>query len=78
MIPPEVSETVPVRVPEIVPVRVPEIVPERVPEMVPLLVPDIVPDFAKVGAESAKINIAAHATDLAFFIVLLLIVSTLG
>lgn len=67
MIPPDVSEAVPVRVPEIVPVRVPEIVPALVPEMVPLFVPDIVPDFAKEGAERTKTNIAAHATDLAFF-----------
>lgn len=67
-----VPEMVPVRVAEMVPFRVAEIVPFRVAEMVPFLVPDIVPDFARVVVEKARANIAAHATDLTFFIVLLL------
>ena len=67
-----VPETVAVRVAEMVPFRVAEIVPFRVAEIVPFLVPDIVPDFARVVVEKARANIAAHASDLPFFIVLLL------
>ena len=60
---------------EILPVRVAEMVPVRVAEMVPVLVADIVPDFAWTPVEKTTANIAAHAMDLTFFIVLLLMFS---
>ena len=66
---PLVPDIVPVRVPEMVPVRVAEMVPVRVAEMVPVWVADIVPDFARMALEKAIVNIAAHAMDLAVFIV---------
>ncbi|HEV8426861.1 MAG TPA: hypothetical protein VGQ41_03040 [Pyrinomonadaceae bacterium] len=65
---------IPDRVAEMVPDRVAEMVPDRVAEMVPDLVADIVP--ARVGVENARVNVATHATDLIFFMVLLLMFQT--
>ena len=71
-------EIVPARVVDMVPAAVVEIVPVLVVEIVPVLVVEMVPPFAKVGAAIARTNIVDKIIDLTFFIVLLLVLLTLG
>jgi hypothetical protein len=59
----------PVLVVEMTPVLVVEMTPVLVVEMTPVLVVEMTPVFAVVGADIAKINVAAQRMGLRIFIV---------